>query len=567
MKNIEFSSDLSLPISVCTQKLAFLGISGSGKTYGAGKLVEGVIGAGAQVVVMDTIGNWYGLRLAADGNKPGISIPILGGAKGDVPLDSYGGRQAAELVVDSNASVIIDISEFTGGEIRRFVTEFATALLALKKRRPGPTLVVWEECQDIVPQRVMGETAHMVGAVEKLIKKGRNYGVGTVLISQRAAAVNKDVLNQIETLFVFRLNAKQDRKAIQDWIVDKDIDVGELVGELPRLPTGTCFCWSPQFLEVLKKVRVGKKHTFNASATPEFGEQIKAGVLVSVDLERFKKTMASAIEKAKANDPVELKKRLVEAEREAAKWKTLHAKQEDRVGIPPELEEIIVKLGDQIDLLGQQLKEINSSVATMARKVVSAKSSVRISPSPSRAAYIKDKIHIPLDDDQVRTVKQLINAVELGSGPKKMLQHLGGRHPDSLTRVQLATLSGFSHKSGTFATYISQLNTAGFIERVANGEVSFRASSAGMEWLNGDYFNVTGPELLDLWCSKLDGRAKDMLRIIVAAGDKGLSRDEVAEKVELSAGSGTFATYLSKLNSNGLITKHNGMFVATEDFR
>jgi DNA helicase HerA-like ATPase len=188
MKTIDFSPTLKLPVSVCTQKLAFLGISGSGKTYGAGKLVEGVIEAGAQVVIVDVIGNWYGLRLAADGKKPGISIPILGGVKGDVPLDSYGGKQAAELVVDSNASVILDISDFTGGETRRFVTDFATSLLALKKRSPSPTLVVWEECQDIVPQRVMGEVAKMVGAVEKLIKKGRNYGVGTVLISQRAAA-------------------------------------------------------------------------------------------------------------------------------------------------------------------------------------------------------------------------------------------------------------------------------------------------------------------------------------------------------------------------------------------
>ena len=40
MKEISISKDLKLPTNTVTQKLAFLGTTGSGKTYGASKLAE-----------------------------------------------------------------------------------------------------------------------------------------------------------------------------------------------------------------------------------------------------------------------------------------------------------------------------------------------------------------------------------------------------------------------------------------------------------------------------------------------------------------------------------------------
>jgi hypothetical protein len=56
-----------------------------------------------------------------------------------------------------------------------------------------------------------------------------------------------------------------------------------------------------------------------------------------------------------------------------------------------------------------------------------------------------------------------------------------------------------------------------------------------------------------------------MLRALVESPD-GLSRDELAAAVGLSPGTGTYATYLSRLNSNELIEKRDGRFVAREEF-
>ena len=70
--------------------MAFLGRTGSGKTFAVTKLVEEMLDARAQVIVLDPVGVWWGLRLLADGKSPGIPITIFGGLHGDVPLESTG---------------------------------------------------------------------------------------------------------------------------------------------------------------------------------------------------------------------------------------------------------------------------------------------------------------------------------------------------------------------------------------------------------------------------------------------------------------------------------------------
>lgn len=88
VRSLHLSSGLALPLDTVTQKLAWLGVTGSGKTYGASKLAELLWHAGAQIVVVDPVGVWYGIRLAKNGKKPSaITIPIFGGLHGDVPLE------------------------------------------------------------------------------------------------------------------------------------------------------------------------------------------------------------------------------------------------------------------------------------------------------------------------------------------------------------------------------------------------------------------------------------------------------------------------------------------------
>jgi DNA helicase HerA-like ATPase len=134
VKTLDFSPDLKLPIDAATQTFAFIGRKGSGKTYAAGKLVEELIDAKVQCVILDTVGNWYGLRLAADGKKPsGLEIPLLGGLRGDIPLKPEAGHMVADLVTDTGRSIVLDLSQFSFEGRRQFATAFGRQLWQRKK--------------------------------------------------------------------------------------------------------------------------------------------------------------------------------------------------------------------------------------------------------------------------------------------------------------------------------------------------------------------------------------------------------------------------------------------------
>jgi uncharacterized protein len=52
------SKDLSLPVEALTQTFAILAKRGAGKTYTAAVMVEEMLKAGLQLVVVDPVGVW-----------------------------------------------------------------------------------------------------------------------------------------------------------------------------------------------------------------------------------------------------------------------------------------------------------------------------------------------------------------------------------------------------------------------------------------------------------------------------------------------------------------------------
>jgi hypothetical protein len=81
-----------------------------------------------------------GLRHGADGKGDGIRVLILGGIHGDLPIEPTSGAVVADLVVDEDASVIIDISRRADGsmwsiaERVRFVTDTRSASTSVRVR-------------------------------------------------------------------------------------------------------------------------------------------------------------------------------------------------------------------------------------------------------------------------------------------------------------------------------------------------------------------------------------------------------------------------------------------------
>lgn len=311
MKLLDFAPALALPYKAATETFAFLGRRGSGKTYAAGKLVELLHAIGVQVVILDPVGTFWGLRLAADGRSPGLPIPVFGGSHGDVPLAAGSGALIARALVEHESSAVIDVSHFRKGERKRFVQVFAEEFFHLKKDRRSPVHLVVEEAHVFVPQRPQKGEEPMLGAMEDLVRLGRNYGIGVSLLSQRAASVNKDALTQCEVLLAFQTTSKQDRDAITDWVEDAEQEVdGVLLAALNH----EFFLWSPGWLKTFQQLKVKPKWTFDASSTPEVGKAIKTRNLAPIDLDQIRAAMKEAVEQAEANDVGTLRKRIRELE-------------------------------------------------------------------------------------------------------------------------------------------------------------------------------------------------------------------------------------------------------------
>lgn len=576
MTKLRISSDLSLPADeTVTQTFGILAKRGAGKTYAAAVMVEELLKAGHQVVVVDPLGVWWGLRASAGGKGEGFPIVVLGGDHADVPLEEGGGEVVADLAVDG-VSLILDLSHMRKNQARRFMLAFAERLYHRKSRSAAPLHLVLDEADLFVPQGgkggPKGDLAQLVGAMEDLVRRGRAKGIGVTLITQRSAVIAKDVLTQIDTLVVLRTTGPQDRKAIEAWVNVHGDDEGwrKMIGSLHELPIGTAWVWSPGWLGVLKRARIRERETFDSSATPKAGTRARQPKhLADVDLEALKDRMASTIERAKAEDPKELRKQLAEAQRQlrARPQETRAERVEKVVEIPVFKDGQLKQLGEAIDKLGVFGEELRVAVqeATMvwqdvgaatqllssaldaARKPHRATPEARTRPSaPQRPAQRQERASprpaaVPSDSSEV----------QLRAGERRMLQALARHYPMKVTKAQLGTLSAFAPRGGTFRTYFNTLKRHGLISEQGN---EIEISQAGLDYLGADVppAPTTTEEMLDMWRGALRAGERQMLDVLVDHYPNGLSREDLGALSGFEPSGGTFRTYLNTLRRNGL---------------
>lgn len=322
---LKLAPNLSLPDNAVTQTPAWIGRKGGGKTYAAGKFVEELLKQGAQVVILDPVGVWYGLRLDKSGKKPSqFQLPILGGEHGDVPLDPAAGEIIAQFVVDTGSSVVLDVSSFRKNQRKEFVADFAEEFFHRKKRQRTPVHLVIEEAQVFAPEQPGRGEERMLGAIEDIVRLGRNFGIGCSMISQRPQSVNKEVLNQAEPLVVFQLVASHERNAIEKWMKHVGAELQDMLSQLSKLQPGECYFWSPAWLRRFEKTKFDLKETYDASATPTLGsKQAQPQQLSPVDLEALHKSIQASIEKAQADDPKALKAKVTALEKEIKRLQSL----------------------------------------------------------------------------------------------------------------------------------------------------------------------------------------------------------------------------------------------------
>ncbi len=311
MRTLDIAPDLQLPLDAVTQKFAWIGRTGSGKTYGLKRFVEQMLYAGVQVIVLDTVGVWSGLRL---GSK-GFDVPVLGGFYGDIPLEHTSGALVAEVVVSHGSGLVLDTSQMTDGQRARFCEAFGRRLFELKKATPAAMHIVLDEGQDVVPQNPNEGEKMMLHEWVRIAKQGRAFGMGLSIAGQRPQEINKKALNQAECVFAFQLTGSHERKALEYWLADKGMET-KLSDALLTLEIGRPFVWSPQWLKISKVIeRIHPIDSADTSKTPQFGDAPRiARQMKPIDLGALRESMAAVVEQTKENDPKALRARIQELE-------------------------------------------------------------------------------------------------------------------------------------------------------------------------------------------------------------------------------------------------------------
>jgi hypothetical protein len=390
---LRIAADLTLPVDAVTQAIAILARKGAGKTYTASVLVEEVVRAKVPVVILDPTGGWWGLRSSVDGESPGLPVVIFGGDHGDVPLEPTAGHVIADVVVEHPGAYVLDLSAFPSkASEQRFAGDFLERLYRAKKRETGPLLLVVDEADVFAPQRPGNDQTRTLGALESIVRRGRIKGLGDLLITQRAAVLNKNVLTQTEVLIVMQTTGPQDRAAIDAWIEGNGTreERDEVLGSLASLERGEAWVWSPSFLRILQRVRIRARTTFDSSRTPEAGETAVAPkAFAAVNLAKLGARIAATVEQQKANDPAVLKRRIRQLESEVAASHDVLRRRPDREVPVEKIVEVPVlngQVGDLRELVGQ-LHEIGSGMILVGTGIGQAADSIvaaidRVSSAP-----------------------------------------------------------------------------------------------------------------------------------------------------------------------------------------
>ena len=229
------------PIFSATARLwhnAFIGKTGSGKTYAARGEIEQIIDEGNKVIVIDPTGAWFGLRMNPDGTPSGRNIAIFGGAHGDRVLTPDMAPTLGRIAGRESQSMILDLSG-TSLEVedqREICYQFLKGLYQTSRT---PVHLVIDEADELAPQELDKDTKPLRTMVARIMARGRSLGFRCTLITQRPAKIDKNSLSQVESMVCLRVTAPQDRKAIEEWFDDKGgTQRKDAIGGLGSLATG-----------------------------------------------------------------------------------------------------------------------------------------------------------------------------------------------------------------------------------------------------------------------------------------------------------------------------------------
>jgi uncharacterized protein len=563
MKQLRISESLALPLDFVTERIAFLARTGAGKSGGMRVLAEQMSQAGQFFVFLDPKGDAWGIRSE-------YAVLIMGGEHADVPLDARSGAFVADFLVRDRVSTVLDVSEFSEADMVRFVADFGERFY-----RTNRAAVHWfiDEADEFAPQSgYTKEATKCLGAIQRIQRRGRGRGIGVTVATQRSAVLNKSVLTQAGTLIAMQTTAPHDLKAVDDWLqyaATKEAR-GEIMSALPALKEREAFVYSPQFLGLKpQRITFARFKSFDSMRTPKHGEtRAQPKRLADIDLTAVQKEMAATIEKAKAEDPRELQKKVSRLEAQL--------KQNEKAASPPiktetkVIEKMVIK-GSQITRLEKLLERaqkfeetlrdfstlFTGETATIAGMIYDARKINEPAPPKPTSRQIQTR-DLPSPRKSIQQLKKELPSVNgdfrASSSQQRILDSLAWLESiglSSMTKNQIALMADQSPTSGGYFNNLGSLRSAGLVNYPTPGNVAL--TDVGRAAANPANVPSTNEELQNQIYAKLSRAQASILRELICQYPEAIKKDALAECIGTSPTSGGYFNNLGRLRTLKLI--------------
>lgn len=569
-----------------TQRVSILGRTGSGKTYTAAVLVEELLRIGAQVVVIDPLDVWWGIRSSADGKRDGFPVVIFGGDHEDIPLREEDAKAIADAIVDHGFSSVLSISHLSMNGQRRFMTDFAERLFHRKHEtaKRTPLHIAIDEADQFAPQKPQPGEQRMLGAIQALVRRGRSRGIGTTLVSQRPACISKDVLTQTEVMIAHQLTGPHDKKAVQAWVEahDEGKRGTEFMRSIIELERGEAWLWSPTWLKAFTRIKVRKRTTFDSSFTPKAGAKPNTpNILAQVDLTALKAKLANTIAEAEANDPAKLKARIRELEKQIVKGPTVQPV--DEAAINARILEAVKAEAQVVESAVAEFERerfwtfvgrVRDVIQKVAGEVDAEKlPAFKVDPVgvlkwPKRIAdgtkaAVRETKHAPRETPRVKPETSTVNG-ELSKCAKAILG-IVIQYPNGCSRKKACLMAVYSPTSGGVNAAFAVLRALGYID----GKGTFTATAAGIAALPNVPDLPRGDNLFRYWVEhKLSKCAGEILTVLYERFPKTMNRTDICERcpTRYSPTSGGVNAAFAELNIAELIDGGRGEYRCSDVF-
>ncbi len=164
-----------------------------------------------------------------------------------------------QMLLQKGGVTVLDMRGVPPEHQDLIVSRICSELFELRKLNEVPAgMIVIEEAHNFIPERGFGK-AVSTSILRTIASEGRKFGLGLMVISQRPARVDKNVISQCNTQIILRVTNPNDINAVKKGVEGL---TSEMVDEIKRLPPGTAMVVSPELEKpIIVEIRVRKsKH-------------------------------------------------------------------------------------------------------------------------------------------------------------------------------------------------------------------------------------------------------------------------------------------------------------------